>query len=114
MSGSVPALGSGRQLRDLVHALDAGRALLALARAEGLTGVVDIGGGEGTALSSVARILARIAGASETGLGRREDRPGDPPCLVANANRLRSTGWAPTQPIDEALAQTFNWWETQQ
>lgn len=114
LSGTVPDLGSGRQLRDLVHAPDAGRALLALARADGLTGVVDIGTGEGVKLSSVATILARIAGASEKGLGRREDRPADPPNLVASADRLRSTGWAPMQPIEESLAQTFKWWEKQQ
>ena len=113
LAGEVPKLGSGRQLRDLVYAPDAAMALLALARADGLNGVVDIGSGQGVALSSVAEALARIAGASESGLGRRPDRPADPPQLIAAAERIRSTGWLPATPMREALATTYQWWSDQ-
>lgn len=110
LAGEVPNLGSGCRLRDLVYAPDAATALLALARADGLNGVVDIGGGQGIALSSVAEALAGIAGASESGLGRRPDRPADPRQLIAAPERIRSTGWVPATPLSEALAATYQWW----
>lgn len=110
LAGEVPVLGSGSHLRDLLYAPDAAAALLALARADGMTGVVDIGSGKAVALASVAATLASLARASDTGLGRRPDRPGDPPSLVANATRLRATGWTPAATLDDALARTLAWW----
>jgi nucleoside-diphosphate-sugar epimerase len=113
LEGRVPALGSGRQWRDMVHARDAASALLALVRAEGLTGTVNIGTGVATSLAQVATLLAELAGASETGLGRRPDRVGDPELLVAGTDRLRSTGWLPQVTLRRGLADTFAWWRGQ-
>lgn len=110
LEGRIPALGSGRQRRDMVHAGDAASALLALARAEGLTGTVNVGTGVETSLEQVATLLAELAGASRTGLGRRPDRVGDPELLIAGTDRLRSTGWLPRVPLRRGLADTFDWW----
>jgi nucleoside-diphosphate-sugar epimerase len=106
----VPALGSGRPRRDLLHAEDVARALLALASVEGLTGVVNVAAGEATPLADVATKLAAIAGARETGLGRSADRPNDPDLLVGTCERLRGTGWVPRIGLDEGLSATFDWW----
>ena len=114
LAGRVPELGSGRQRRDVVHAEDAANALLALARAEGLTGTVNIGTGEETTLGDVATKLAEMAGASRTGLGRRPDREGDPDLLIAATDRLRATGWSPRIPLARGLADTFAWWRIQE
>ncbi|HJQ16811.1 MAG TPA: NAD(P)-dependent oxidoreductase [Allosphingosinicella sp.] len=113
LAGSVPELSSGIQSRDLLYAKDAGNALLMLAAANGVVGVVNIGSGEPTKLSDVAERLARIAGADQTGLGRRRDRPGDPLYLVSASQRIRSTGWKPAYSLDAALTETFNWWGDQ-
>ena len=107
IAGEVPQLGSGRQERDLLHAADSATALLSLARADGLTGVVEIGGGCGTRLAEVATILARIAGRDETGLGLRPERADDPAQLVADTARLRSTGWAPKVGLEQGLAEIY-------
>lgn len=108
--GAVPALASGRQRRDLVHVEDAAEALLALLRSDGLTGVVNVAAGDTVPLATVAERLAAIAGAAETGLGRRPDREGDPPVLAGASARLRSTGWKPAYSLEEGLAATFRWW----
>lgn len=110
LAGAVPELGSGAQLRDLLHATDAARALLTLASPTAPCGVVNIGSGEPVRLSEVATTLARIAGAEESGLGRRPDRVGDPNFLVASSDLIRSTGWEPTYLLEDGLAESFNWW----
>ena len=113
LAGTVPELGSGSQRRDLVYAEDAAAALLALARADGVTGTVNIGSGEPVPLATVATLLGDIAGASETGVGHRFDLPGDPALLSASSDRIRSIGWAPKWPLGEALAETYRWWAGQ-
>lgn len=110
LAGKVPQLGSGRQLRDLLHARDAARAILSVANANEMVGIVNIGGGTPRPLSDVAEILARLAGARENGLGQRPDREGDPALLIANSDRLRSTGWTPTVSLEDGLSGTFGWW----
>ena len=110
LTGKVPDLSSGRQLRDLLFVEDAASAILTLATTPEMKGVVNIASGEGVALSEVAIELARLAGIRETGLGRRPDRPDDPEILIASADRIRSTGWRPKQSLAEGLAKTLDWW----
>lgn len=109
-AGVVPDLGSGRQLRDLVHIDDAARALTMLLSDDAPTGIVDIGTGTGTPLADVAIELAAIAGMRETGLGRIADRPGDPAALVADPAALRATGWVPRIDLQTGLADAFAAW----
>lgn len=109
-AGVTPDLGSGRQIRDLVHIDDAARALLLLLDDSAPTGVVDIGTGEGTPLADVAARIAAMAGMTETGLGRIPDRPGDPAALLADAAPLRSTGWDPRITLHAGLERVFIDW----
>lgn len=110
LAGGVPELGSGRQKRDLLFVEDAADAILTLARAQAIEGVVNIASGNGVALSTVALALAQLTGVTETGLGRRADRPDDPEMLIASADRLLSTGWKPKHSLAEGLAKTLDWW----
>jgi nucleoside-diphosphate-sugar epimerase len=110
VAGTIPDLASGTQLRDWLHVKDAARALLTLALAGAPADVVNIGSGEAVSLGQVATILARLAGAAQTGLGRRPDRPGDPPLLTASTTRLRMTGWRPAYDLEIGLRETLDWW----
>lgn len=110
LAGEVPDLGSGRQKRDLLFVEDAASALLTLARADGMEGVVNIAVGGEVELSSITLELARLTGVTETGLGRRLNRPDDPQKLIASADRIRSTGWRPKHSLAEGLAKTLDWW----
>jgi nucleoside-diphosphate-sugar epimerase len=109
-SGTIPDLTSGTQLRDWLYVKDAARALLVLATTEAPAEVINIGSGEILSLGQVAMILARLAGATETGLGRRADRPGDPQLLIPATNRLRATGWRPAYELETGLRETLDWW----
>jgi nucleoside-diphosphate-sugar epimerase len=110
LRGQAPELSSGRQQRDFLHSSDAARALIALACSSDLGGIVNIGSGVASPLSAIAELLAEIAGASETGLGRIADRPADPPLLAASIERIRALGWKPRLSLREGLASTFDWW----
>ena len=110
-AGVPPNLGSGRQLRDLVHIDDAAQALLLLLDDAAPTGVVDIGTGKGTLLADVAVLIAGLAGTGETGLGRNPDRPDDPAALLADAAALRSTGWTPRISLYDGLQRVFTEWQ---
>jgi nucleoside-diphosphate-sugar epimerase len=112
LAGRVPDLGSGQQKRDLLFAEDAASAILKLAIADGMEGVVNIARGDEIELSAVAEILAELIGAPETGLGRRKDSPGDPKRLAASSDRIRSTGWSPSYTLREGLAKTVAWWQS--
>jgi len=113
VAGTIPSLSSGTQLRDWLYVKDAARALLTLAQAGAPADVVNIGSGEAVSLGQVATILARLAGAAETGLGRRPDRPGDPHMLSASTTRLRATGWRPAYDLETGLRETLDWWRKQ-
>lgn len=109
--GGTPKLGSGRQLRDLLHAEDTARAFVTLVENSSLTGAVNIGGGKPASLGTVANILAQAAGAPErSGLGSNQDRPDDPVVLLPNVDRLLSTGWRPRWGLEEGLRSTYAWW----
>jgi nucleoside-diphosphate-sugar epimerase len=110
LSREIPELGSGRQKRDLLFVEDAASAILALARSSGLEGVINIAAGEEVELAQVAIELARLTGVSETGLGRRADRPDDPERLIASAERIRSTRWKANHSLAGGLAKTLDWW----
>ena len=112
-AGTIPDLSSGTQLRDWLYVKDAARALLTLAQAGAPADVVNIGSGEAVSLGQVATILARLAGAAETGLSRRPDRAGDPHLLTASTARLRATGWRPAYDLEIGLRETLDWWRKQ-
>lgn len=110
LRGDVPALGSGRQERDLVYVDDAAAALLALTRDDAPAGVVDLGTGRGTPLATAAAIIAGLAGHADSGLGRRPDRTDDPLRLIADPAPLAAAGWAPRVSLEDGLRRTFEAW----
>lgn len=113
LAGSVPKLTSGNQSRDFLHAADVGRALIALVTSKNLEGIVNIGSGAPVLLSDIARKLAEMARAPETGLGLMPDREGEPLNLAGSVDRLRSTGWTPNLSLERGLADTFDWWRSE-
>jgi nucleoside-diphosphate-sugar epimerase len=108
--GLVPELSSGRKWRDVLFVEDVAAAIVVAVEARGVVGPVNIGGGMPVSLEEVATILARVAGTSETGLGRLPDRIGDPTVLLPSVDKLLATGWSPRHTLDEGLAATYDWW----
>ncbi|MBV8341681.1 MAG: UDP-glucose 4-epimerase GalE [Gammaproteobacteria bacterium] len=103
----------GTGVRDYIHVEDLAAAhldALAYLRAGGASTTLNVGYGHGF---SVRQVLASVERVSGRGLAVREEprRPGDPPALVARAERIRSElGWRPRlDDLDTIVRSAYAW-----
>jgi UDP-glucose 4-epimerase len=103
----------GTGVRDYIHVEDLATAhldALAWLRNDGTSEVFNCGYGHGYSVREVVQAVERVTGEP---LRVREDarRAGDPPTLVADANRIREwLGWTPRfDDIDGIVASSLNW-----
>jgi UDP-glucose 4-epimerase len=102
----------GTCIRDYIHVDDLAEAhLLALERIEAGRGLcLNLGTGRGYSIREVIKTAERVAGkpiAAKDG----PRRPGDPPQLVAAADRARQAlGWSPQYPeLGQIVETAWNW-----
>jgi UDP-glucuronate decarboxylase len=99
------------QVRDYLHVADAGAAFSALLTSD-VQGAVNIGAGEGVALSRVGEIVGE-----ETGEGLiiqpGDARVHDPtPVVLAETSRLtREVGFTPRYRLEQGIRETVEWWK---
>lgn len=112
LAGRAPVLRSpAGTRRDLLHADDAARALLAiadlLAAGHGAGEAFNAGTGEPRTTLEVARLVCALAG---TGAEPEQRGAGEPDGRWLDASRLRAaTGWAPRVTLEEGLRRTIAW-----
>jgi UDP-glucose 4-epimerase len=113
----VPLFGSdyptpdGTCVRDYIHVSDLARAhILALRRLEEGCGVYNLGNGRGFSNLEVIETARRISGKP---IEVREEarRPGDPPVLVAGAEKAKAElGWQPqVTTLEEIVESAWRW-----
>ncbi len=106
----------GTGVRDYLHVEDLAAAhldALTYLRSGGSSTTLNVGYGHGY---SVREVLAAVERAAGTKLNVREEprRPGDPPSLVARAERIRSDlGWHPRLDDLDTIVRTSLEWERQ-
>jgi UDP-glucose 4-epimerase len=104
----------GTGIRDYIHVEDLASAhlkALAYLRTGGASEVLNCGYGRGYSVREVIDAMARAAGRK---LVAREEprRPGDPPVLVARADRIREVlGWRPEHDDLDHIVRTVLAWE---
>jgi UDP-glucose 4-epimerase len=104
----------GTGVRDYIHVEDLATAhldALAYLRKGGTPQVLNVGYGRGFSVRQVLKSVERVAGLS---LNIREEarRPGDPPILIARADRIRSElGWSPKLDDLDTIVKTALHWE---
>jgi nucleoside-diphosphate-sugar epimerase len=110
LSGKTVDVTKGTQVRDFLHVADVGAALAAVALSE-LTGVVNVGSGQGvTVRDVVSTIESHIGQAGLVRFGARPENPTDPPVVVADHRKLvEGTGWSPAYDLASGLQQTIEW-----
>ncbi len=100
-----------RQVRDYLHVADAGAAFSALLASD-VQGAVNVGSGEGVALSRLAELVGE-----ETGAGvifeRGAESADDPaPVVLAETTRLtRDVGFTPRYRLESGIRDTVAWWK---
>ena len=99
----------GTCVRDYVHIVDLAQAHL-LAMAPGKQGVYNLGNGEGYSVREVIRTCGKVAN-KPVKVIERPRRDGDPPRLVASANKaMKELGWKPKYPELEAIVESAWRW----
>jgi len=108
--GKPADFSSGKAWRDFLYIEDLAAAAIALLFSS-LQGAVNLTSGDPVQLARIVTLLGEIGGRPDLiRLGARPDRAGDPPMVVGDAIRIRSTGWAPAHDLTSALADTYAWW----
>jgi UDP-glucose 4-epimerase len=102
----------GTCIRDYIHVRDLAEAHL-LALAPGKRGYFNLGNGEGYSVRQVITACEKVSGRSITAL-ERPRRAGDPPRLVASAERAaRELQWQPKFPELETIVESaWRWHRT--
>jgi UDP-glucose 4-epimerase len=99
----------GTCIRDYIHIIDLATAHI-LALAPGTQGCYNLGNGDGCSVREVITACEKITG-RKIPVVEKPRRPGDPPRLVASAEKARrELGWTPKYPKLEAIVQTAWQW----
>jgi len=99
----------GTCIRDYIHIVDLAHAHL-LALRPGTSGFYNLGNGEGYSVREVIQMCEKVTGKSLKAI-ERPRRPGDPPRLVASAEKARrELGWKPAFPKLEQIVSTAWTW----
>jgi UDP-glucose 4-epimerase len=104
----------GTGVRDYIHVDDLARAhldALDYLRGGGASAVLNCGYGHGYSVREVLASVQRVAGKAIT-IREEPRRPGDPPSLVAAADRIRAVlGWEPKLDDLDTIVRTALRWE---
>jgi dTDP-glucose 4,6-dehydratase len=108
----LPVYGDGQQVREWIFVDDHCRALDFLIE-HGTPGeVYNIGTGQERRNIEVVRFILRHLGKPESLLRFVADRPAHDRRYAVNWDKLRSLGWEPIYEFEAALAQTIDWYRT--
>jgi nucleoside-diphosphate-sugar epimerase len=111
--GQPAEFSSGKIWRDFLYIEDIAAAAETLLSSP-VTGPVNLASGEPVQLSRILKLLGSISGRPDlVRLGARPDRPDDPPMMLGDSTRLRSTGWQPTYNLQQGLELSYEWWKSQ-
>jgi UDP-glucose 4-epimerase len=101
----------GTAVRDYIHVEDLAVAhVLALEHnTPGVHRIYNLGSGHGYSVREVIEAARRVTG-KEIPAVEDGRRPGDPPALVASAERAKAElGWEPTKGLDEMIRDAWTW-----
>jgi UDP-glucose 4-epimerase len=99
----------GTCVRDYIHIIDLAQAHI-LAIAPGKQGIYNLGNGEGYSVREVIRMCEKVTGRTIKAIERTR-RPGDPPRLVAAAEKAaRELGWQRKFPqLEDIVLSAWRW-----
>lgn len=107
---NVPLYGDGGNVRDWCHVADNCAGVDLVLRTGEVGGIYNIGAGnEITNVDLTHRLLALI-GVDESRIERVADRLGHDRRYSIDTAKVRALGWKPERTLDEALAETVDWY----
>jgi UDP-glucose 4-epimerase len=99
----------GTCIRDYIHIIDLAQAHM-LALTPGKQGFYNLGNGDGYSVRQVIEMCEKITGKKIPAI-EKPRRPGDPPKLVAAADKaIKELGWKPKYPkLEDIVTTAWNW-----
>ena len=99
----------GTCIRDYIHIIDLAQAHM-LALAPGKQGFYNLGNGDGYSVREVIHMCEKVSGQKIPAV-EKPRRPGDPPKLVASAEKaIRELGWKPQFPrLEDIVTTAWEW-----
>ncbi len=99
----------GTCIRDYIHIVDLAQAHI-LALGAGRQGFFNLGNGDGYSVREVLEVCEKVTGKKIPAV-EKPRRPGDPPRLVASADKARrDLGWNPRLPkLEDIIASAWRW-----
>lgn len=99
----------GTCIRDYIHILDLAQAHI-LALAPGKQGFFNLGNGDGYSVRQVIEMCEKVSGKKIPSVAKPR-RPGDPPKLVASAEKaIKVLGWKPAYPrLEDIITTAWRW-----
>lgn len=109
----LPIYGDGKQQRDWLHVEDNCRGILSVLEKGKEGEVYNIGGMDVEENLTMARLLLRLTGKSESLISYVHDRPGHDRRYALDCKKIENElGWRPKIPLEEGLRQTIEWYNT--
>ncbi len=99
----------GTCIRDYIHIVDLAQAHI-LGLAAGKQGFYNLGNGDGYSVREVIRMCEQVTGTPISAV-EKPRRPGDPPRLVASADKaISELGWKPKLPrLEDIVSSAWQW-----
>jgi UDP-glucose 4-epimerase len=107
--GTDYATPDGTCIRDYIHIVDLAQAHM-LAMAPGKMGFYNLGNGDGYSVRQVIQVCEKVSGHKILAV-EKPRRPGDPPRLVASAEKaISELGWKPVYPkLEDIVGSAWRW-----
>jgi nucleoside-diphosphate-sugar epimerase len=114
LKGEPAECSHGNQIRSFLYVRDVAEAFVELLASQ-VSGPVNIDSGQPVALKEIIYKIAESLKRPELiRLGARPAPAHEPPLLVGDARRLfTEVNWRPRYDLDQALAETIQWWRAQ-
>jgi GDP-L-fucose synthase len=100
--------GTGTPRREFLHVDDCASACLYMLQKYDSPEIVNVGCGEDISIRELAELICDVVG-FEGELTWDKTKPDGTPRKLLDVSKLRGLGWAPTIPLREGIAKTYDW-----
>ncbi len=100
--------GTGTPRREFLHVDDCASACLYLLEKYDSPEIINVGCGEDMSIRELAELVCDVVG-FDGELSWDKTKPDGTPRKLLDVSKLRGLGWAPTIPLREGVAQTYDW-----
>jgi len=108
--GKVPLYGDGLNVRDWCYVMDNCAAVDLVLRRGEVGEIYNIGAGNEIPNRELVDRLLRLLGAGADRIDYVTDRLGHDRRYSVDTSKVRALGWSPSRDLDEALAETVDWY----